>query len=177
MQIKHDSSVPEAIVGIAQTCLAHLDEEEGVLAATQDMLARLRVAVLAGEPRKLAEALHAQEPTARALIGIRQQRQQLCQEAAALMKVPADTISLSKLAGCCPPGLAKRLLDKRAPLRARAAEVDRLTRDIALLSHSFLDFLQRFFVEITGNGNCSGRYGPAGVRREPACGALLQAQG
>jgi hypothetical protein len=68
------------------------------------------------------------------------------------------------------------VLQRRQELHRLAADAEMLGGDIALFSHYFLDFLRRFFVQLTGGRN-SGRYGPEGLRRESVCGSLMQAQG
>jgi flagellar biosynthesis/type III secretory pathway chaperone len=158
-----------------QMCHAHLDQEEAVLESAAEVLRQVHAAVVEGQREKMAELLERQVAIARALDRVRQQRERFCQQAAAVLGTEAHPVTLRKLADQMPAILRERLLQRRQHLHRLAGEVERLGRDVALLSHYFLEFLQRFFMALTGGH--SGRYGREGIRQQPACGSFLRAQG
>jgi hypothetical protein len=165
-----------AVLRLIQLCDAHLDREEAHLETTREALREIYTAAVAGRPQELADVVQRREDTARGTAEMRGERQGFRTEAGAMLSIPAESVTLRTLAGHMPAALGQRLLQRRQKLLDLAHAVDHQARDIALLSHYFLEFLQRFFIELTG-GRKSGRYGPEGLRREPICGSLLQAQG
>jgi hypothetical protein len=161
---------------LAKLCLLHLDCEQALLAATEDVLRQVYAAAIEGNRPGMTLALKHQEGAEKALAELRQQRDSFRRQAGACLGIPAESVTLNGLAPYFRPEILTRLLEKRQCLQKKVTQVQRLGRDIALLSHYILDFLKRFFVDITGGMKC-GRYGREGLRHEPACGSLLQAKG
>jgi len=161
---------------LVQLCSAHLDREQAHLETTRELLRKVYAAALASKPQGLADLLERQKSTAEASAGIRAERERFRTEAGNLLGIATQAVTVREIARRLPAGIAQHLLERRRELHGLAVEVEGLGRDIALFSHYFLDFLRRFFIQLTG-GRGSGRYGPEGLRREPVCGSLLQAQG
>jgi hypothetical protein len=163
----------KGLMELAQRCLAQLDREETHLEDTRKVLGTAYAAAVSGQSQGMAQALERQ---AEAVAAMRREREAFRQEAGAWLNLPVHEVTLQKLARHLPSDIAQRLLQRRAQLRARCTEVQRLVGELALLSHYVLDFLKRFFIELTGGVKC-GRYGPEGLRQEPVYGSLLRAQG
>jgi hypothetical protein len=181
---------------LAKLCLLHLECEEALLAASADVLREVYAAAIEGNRQGMADAIQRQQGAETALAALRLERDSFRRQAGAHLGIPAQAITVNQLAlhfghrpaamGLGPNAdgrqpkagqeISSRLLQKRQSLQEKVAEVKRLGGDITLLSHYVLDFLKRFFVELTGGVKC-GRYGPEGLRHEPACGSLLQAKG
>jgi hypothetical protein len=161
---------------LVRLCSAHLDREQAHLETTREVLRKVYAAARASKPQELSDLLERQKNVAEATAGIRAERERFRAEAGCLMGIAVEAVTVGEIARRLPAGIAQHVLERRRQLQRLAGEVESLGRDVALFGHYFLDFLQRFFVQLTGGRN-SGRYGPEGRRREPVCGSLLQAQG
>jgi hypothetical protein len=169
---------PEAdgALQLARLCCAQLDREQAHLETARAVLRQVYAAALASKPQPLADLLARQKSVAQDAESVRAERARFRAQAAAVLGTSADTVTLREIARHLPAGIAQLVLQRRQELHRLSGEVQGIGRDIALFSHYFLDFLERFFIQLTGGRN-SGRYGPEGLRREAVCGSLLQAQG
>lgn len=178
MSTTQDQQELDSIAALGEQCLLHLERETAVMSTAGEMLEHLQTAVRASDPRKLAQALHAQESACRDILDMKQQRQSFREHAARTLQIPVQAVTLSRLGDVMSAETRNAMLEKRDALRSCVADVERRTREIALVSHYFLDFVQRFFAEITGTASAGSRYGPHGQpSTHAACGSLLQAQG
>jgi hypothetical protein len=161
---------------VAQLCLEHLDVEDAHWSSVVAVLRPLQQALTRGQWQALAESAPAQEEIAQQNERMRPLRQRLRERLAATMRVPADAVSLDQVVPKLLPSARQRVAEVRAHVRAQAAEAQSLSKACALLAHYHLEFLTRFFSELTG-GIEVGRYGREGTLRPAACGSIIQARG
>jgi hypothetical protein len=157
-------------------CLEHVAREEAQLDATLASLRAVREALLGSDRTALEGALERHRGTARDAEVTRLRRVAFQQEAAALLGVPADAVTLDLLVARLPAGAAGRLADARARLQQQADEARRLNDSNATLLYYCLDFLRRFFDGLIGHAH-DGRYGAAGTLAAAPCGSLINARG
>lgn len=165
---------------LAELGLKHLEREETLLEATLSALQRIRVALLAGDLEVLAETQRQHEELVRAGNVLRQERARFRQEAAQLLggtSSAGESVTLQTLAARLPGEAGEQLAQGRERLRRLAREVEHLNGSNVSLIYYCLDFLDRFFMEITGREPSGGRYGPSGTHQEAACGSILEARG
>lgn len=136
----------------------------------------MRAALLSHDQGALDEALTLHQGTVRRGEELRQQRDRFRQEIAHLLGIPAHEVTLSLLRAHLPEEASAAVAAAQARLQEQSAEVERLNRANAALMRSCLDFLQRFFGDLTGRP-AEGRYGPGGVLRETPSGSLIDARG
>lgn len=162
---------------LSLACLAHMQQEEAMLAETLESLRRVRAALRGGSIDSLKDALNRQARIAHASSELRERRAKLRREMAAALGVPPHGVTLKMLAARLPGEAGARLASCRDRLNAMATEVDRLNRANAALVGQSLDFLERFFIEITGGDRGGSGYSPAGATREPTLGSIIEARG
>jgi len=162
---------------LALACLAHMEQEEAMLGESLESLRQVRAALAEGDLSSLAAALDRQGHAVRAADELRRRRAELRQSLARAFRLPLASVTLHTLATVFPGDAADRLRRCRERLMAMAGEVDRLNRGNALLVRQFLDFLQRFFVAITGGSQTGGCYNTAGKLEQAECGSMIEMRG
>jgi hypothetical protein len=167
---------PPAEASLAELSLSHLKREEAVLTATLTALEENQRALRGGSLEALAAAAAQQAEATRSAEEMKAQRRHFRAQAAALLQVPPEDVTLSALAAHLPPHLAAQLWQSRQRLRQLAGAVDKLNTANAGLLYYCLDFLHRFFRELTGR-RATGRYGPGGKPEAAGCGPLLDFRG
>lgn len=162
---------------LSLACLAHMQQEEAMLAETLESLQQVRTALRGGSLDSLKDALDRQARIARASVELRDRRANLRRDMAVVLGVPPRSVTLTMLVAWLPGDAGARLASCRDRLNGMAAEVDRLNRANAALVGQSLDFLERFFIEITGGDRGGAGYSPAGATRAPALGSIIEARG
>jgi hypothetical protein len=172
------SPPPDAsLAAVSLAWLAHLQQEEALLAETLASLGAVRSALRGGDLESLHAALEQQARIADASSELLGRRARLRSELSYALGVPPDAVTLATLATAAPPDVAGHLRACRERLRGMSAEVDRLNRANAALAAQSLDFLQRFLSEITDTDSAGAVYGPSGSPHAPVAGALLEGRG
>lgn len=162
---------------LSLACLAHLQQEEAMLAETLDSLQEVRGALRGGGLEALRRALDRQARIAEASSELRARRAALRREMAGALGIAPRDVTLSRLAARLPADVATHLTGCRDRLNRMAAEVDRLNRANAALVGQSLEFLERFLTEITDGDSVGAGYGASGALRAPAIGSLIEARG
>ncbi len=162
--------------GLARLCLDHLALEEAHVRATLASLRTVRAALLANDQAALDDALMRHEGTVRRGEELRRARDGFRQEIGELLGLAPGEVNLSLLCSRLPADAGATLSARQEGLRRDAAEADHLNRSNAVLLHYCLDFLQRFFQDLTGRP-AEVRYGPAGALRDTPSGSLIDARG
>lgn len=162
---------------LSLACLAHMQQEEAMLAETLDSLRLVRAALRGGSLDSLKDALDRQARLAHASQELRERRARLRREMSAVLGIAPQSVTLKMLAARLPGDAGTRLASCRDRLSAMAAEVDHLNRANAALVGQSLDFLERFFIEITGGDRGGAGYSSAGATRAPALGSIIEARG
>lgn len=162
---------------VSLACLAHMQQEEAMLAETLDSLRQVRAALRGGNLDLLKEALDRQGRIARASGELRDRRTSLRREMSSLLGVAPREVTLRSLAARLPPDVAGHLTTCRERLSNMAAEVDHLNRANAALVGQSLDFLGRFLTEITDGDPGGEGYSANGVSRAPVLGSIIEARG
>ena len=148
-----------------------------MLAETLASLREIRAALRGGGMSALADALDRQARIARASQELNDRRAKLRRDMAAVLGVAPQQVTLGMLAARLPGEAGDRLARCRERLNDMATEIDRLnSANAALVGHS-LDFLERFFIEITGGDRGAAAYGPTGDTRQPAVRSIIEARG
>ncbi len=165
-----------AAAALTERCLDHLRLEELFRARATAVLRAVQEALNAGRWGALADLTPAQEQLAQESEQMRLAQRRLCDDAAAVLNLPSDGLTLERIGGRLPPPFAERLRRQRAETRARAQETQRLAQLCGVVARYHLDFIQRFFADLTGlaDGAC---YGPEGTLRPSTCRSLLEARG
>jgi hypothetical protein len=161
---------------LGHVCLEHLAQEEAQLDATLDALQGVRAAVLGCDPAALGAALAYQEKIAQLAEFLGERRSALRHYAATRLGLTPTSVTLETLSAHVPPLTASQIAAARVRLRRQAAEIDQLNRSNASLISYSLDFLQRFFDDLTGRPR-DGRYGPSGALQTASSGSLINARG
>jgi len=163
---------------VLQATLRHLALEEEFLAAALTVLQQARLALIQADSYALTQALDQQSEQAEASEVMQRKRQQFRQDAAALLDLPVESITLSVLASRLPAHARQPLADYHTRLRQLAAAVEEMSRGNAAILRSCLKFLQQVLAGLTGGAPRGGhRYGPAGLHQELGCGSLVSARG
>jgi hypothetical protein len=175
MRSTPENPPPPPDESLSLLCLEQLAREEAHLEAALAALQDVRAALLSKDHAALGVALVRHDATARAAAELTAHRDAFRQQAGAALGVPAESVTLDRLAERL-PGAAEPIAAARARLRQQAAEVERLNASNASLLYYCLDFLQRFFERLTGRPR-DGRYGPAGKLAAAAGDSLINARG
>lgn len=162
---------------LSLACLAHMQQEEAILAETLDSLRQVRTALREGNLDSLKSALERQGRIAQASAELREGRASLRQEMSTALGIPVQNVTLMVLAARLPGDVADHLASCRARLSNMAAEVDRLNRANAALVGQSLEFLERFFTEITDGDRGGAGYSSRGTARAPLLGSIIEARG
>lgn len=162
---------------LSLACLAHMQQEEAMLAETLESLQQIRSALLEGALDALKTALDRQSRLASASAELRQRRARLRREMSLALGISPEEVTLLGLAARLPRDVAVRLTDCRERLRAMTVEVDRLNRANAALVGQSLDFLERFLTEMTDGDRRGAGYSPTGATREAVLGSIFEARG
>ena len=174
----NDSNVVDsgAAAALAARCLDHLRVEEMFRARAVAVLHAVQQALSVGRWSALADLAPVQEQLGQESEQLGSARRRLCAEASAVLGVPAEELTLEQIARRLPEPDRARVLEQRGALRAGARETHRLAQVCSVVARYHLDFIQRFFAELTGraDGAC---YGPEGTLQPSACRSLLQARG
>jgi hypothetical protein len=165
------------VTTLSLACLAHMQQEEAMLAETLESLEQVRTALRGGGIDALKDALDRQTRIAHASAELRDRRAKLRRQMSAVLGVAPHVVTIKMLAARLPGEAGARLASCRDRLNEMAARVDRVNRANAALVGQSLDFLERFFIEITGGERDGTGYGPAGDTREPALGSIIEARG
>lgn len=157
--------------------LAHLQQEEALLAETVESLRQIRAALREGALDALKAALDRQARIANASVELRERRTSLRREVSTVLGLSARDVTLTSLAEYLPREVAAHMLACRDRLTGMAAEVDRLNSANAALVGQSLEFLERFLLEMTAGNQAGCRYSGNGTACEPLMGSLIEARG
>jgi transposase InsO family protein len=157
--------------------LDHVEREVAVLTLAAETSRQIRDAIGAGGMEGLTVALRLQDELARHNGDMRCQRQRWRNQVGAWLGIPSENVTLSSVASVLSGPAQRTLLDMRDRLRRQVQEVLRLNGANAFMVRAYLDVLQRFFLDLTGTGEASGRYAREGACPPPAYGSLLQVKG
>lgn len=157
--------------------LAHLQQEEALLAETLDSLRQVRAALREGALDALKAALDRQAHIAHASVELRERRAAMRREVSEVLGLAERDVTLASLADHLPRELALHVRACRDRLSEMAGEVDRLNRANAALVGQSLEFLERFLLEMTAGDNTGARYSGNGAACEPHMGSLIEARG
>jgi hypothetical protein len=171
-----ERSSPEILANMALVCLAHMDQEEMLLAQTRECLRRVREALLHDDAAAVAEALARQNHLAQTSEQIGATRGQLLQSVAAALDVPLSGVTLQLLAARVPGELSERLAACRVRVQRLAKEVDELNRGNAALIGYSLQFVHQLLIALTGGEAIGDRYGPVGKVPSMGCGSVVSTQ-
>lgn len=155
--------------------LDHLRQEQTHWTKVLAAMRAISAALAAGQWRVLAETA-VQENLLEENDRLRAARRRICAEAALALRIPVEALTLEQIAHAVATPTRQLLLELRSQLRSRAVEAQGLGRACALRAQFHVDFMQRFFAELTGMspGGCYSREGTL----QPAAGRpLLQARG
>jgi hypothetical protein len=167
---------PRSSEGLARLCLDHAADEQAQLEATLAFLQDVRAALLGKDHAALAGVLERHQATARQAAAMADRRAAFQREAADVLGVAPEAVTLDLLADRLPADAAGPVADARDRLRRMAAEVERLNTSNATLLYHCLDFFRRFFDRLTGCPR-DGRYGPEGKPAAATGGSLINARG
>jgi hypothetical protein len=167
---------PRSSEGLARLCLDHVAHEQAQLGAALALLNDVRAALLGRDHAALAGALARHRATAGGAEETTRRRADFQRQAADFLGVPPASVTLDLLAARLPADAAGHVADARARLRQLAADVERLNASNASLLYYCLDFLRRFFDQLTGRPR-DGRYGPAGTPAAAPAASLIDARG
>jgi hypothetical protein len=168
-------SPPTPGATLARLCLEHVAREEAQLGATRDAVGAIRDALLGKNQDALAAALERHEEAARRGEELNLRRDAFRRDVARKLGVPHESVTLDLLADRF-PDMAGAIAQSQARLRQLAAEVERLNHSNAALLSYCLDFLQRFFDQLTGTPRVR-RYGPSGALTASSIDSLINARG
>jgi hypothetical protein len=157
--------------------LVYLTQEEGFLTTTLESMKRVRAALIQNDLPGLTEALAGQDRAVQTGLDLRQGRGLLQEETAAALGIPAEELTLGRLAARSSGLPGERLALARDRLSQLARELDRTNRDNAIVVRFNLDFYEQMLVAITGGEPGGGGYGPQGNKRAAPCGSLIEARG
>jgi hypothetical protein len=166
-----------ATAELARLSAELIEREEAHLAAVLESLGAVAAGLRGNDAAALAATLQLQDSLAHAGLQVRQARQAFREAAAKALHVSPAAVTLEAVSRSLSPLESRRVLLARARLRSLTRAVEDRMRRIALLTHHYLDFLQKFFAQITGGQPQCDRYGPQGRLRPAACGSLLHARG
>jgi len=162
---------------LARLCLDQVHLEEAYLAEAKGTLVRMRASLLTSAPAGLAEVLQQEEACGRRGQAMGQQRRRFRRAVADRLGWRPEEVTLKKLVELVPADDRVLLMQARERIHTQVRELQQLTQANGVLILYFLDFVQRFFLELTGAGNNGERYSARGARQPAACGSLLQLQG
>lgn len=158
-------------------CRRRLGEEAAWLTRLSTTLAEVRVLLTAPAQESLEAAVRLQEELAHAASAIQIARQAWRAAVAARCGLSTQAARLSTTVEQLAPDVARELRPACARLHEQATRTAREQRILATIVRAHLEALHRFFLDLTGTGAASGRYGPAGTAAAPACGAFVRARG
>jgi hypothetical protein len=107
----------------------------------------------------------------------REQRRQWRADAGVRLRLSVDQISYATVAAALDEPARSALLAARDRVRHQAQLVARLLAANAFLARAYHGALQRFFLDLTGGGSDSGRYGREGSCAAPGFGSILHTEG
>lgn len=161
---------------LAQVCLEHLERERSHLETIKQLLDQTHTVLLSANPAGLAAVMQQQQQAAEATAKMRQDRASFRQDIARACAVIPATVTLPWLASILGEEMRQRLLQERQALEHMSAEVRQVLESNAAMMFFCLDFLQRFFADLSGT-QPSGCYGPVGALQEAPCGSIIEARG
>ncbi len=161
---------------LARVCLEQLERERSHLETIKQLLDQTHATLLSADPGGLAVVMQQQQQAAEATAKMRQDRASFRQEIARAWAVLPATVTLPWLANVLGEEMGQRLLQERQALQHLSAEVRKVLESNAALMFFCLDFLQRFFADLSGS-QPSGCYGPVGALQEAPCGSIIEARG
>jgi hypothetical protein len=162
---------------LTRLCLELVEREEAHLAAVLESLDEVATGLRGNDAAALAASLQRQDSVVQAGLQVRQARHTFRESAARSLQTTPAAITLERVSRNLSAVEARRVLQARDRLRRLTREVEDRMRRNALLTHYYLEFLQKFFAQITGGQAQCDRYGPQGKLRPAACGFLLHARG
>jgi FlgN protein len=157
--------------------LAHIAKEFALLKAIVDASRQIRAAIDNGGGEALAAALHVQNELIPRATDMSAQRQLWREDAGASLGMAPASVTLATVAAALGGAAQTTLVSARDRLRQQVQEVARMNRASAFLVRTYLETLQRFFLDLTGSGEASGRYSRGGACPPPTYGSLLHTRG
>lgn len=169
------SQQTEELTKIATQTLEHLATEQEALEAILDCVGRVRTALLERDDTSLDEAVESMQTLQKRQAELRTVREHLQSQAASLLEVAPQTLSLSLLIKRLPPYLAQALSDQQRTLRSLVRDVNRLNRgNMMLISNSAQ--LTRHVMEVLTGKPIVQRYGKDGQLDSQESLPLFQAE-
>jgi hypothetical protein len=155
----------------------HVELEFAWLTAIADASRQIRAAIDNGGAEAFAAALRLQRELIRRASDMSVQRQRWREDVGACLAIAPASVTLSEVAAALGGAAQTALHEARDRLRQQVQEVARMNRASAFLVRMHLETLQRFFLDLTGSGEASGRYSRAGACPPPTYGSLLHTRG
>lgn len=166
-----------AAAGLEAMCRRRLSEESAFLDRLDASLVAIRGLLSTPGPETIPTALRLQAELARCAEAAQAARLAWRAEIATLLGLAAQSVRLSAAVERLPSAAARELRPACDRLRERVTRTTREQRVVAAIVCAHREALQRFFLDLTGAGAASGRYGPAGVVPVSACGTFVRARG
>jgi hypothetical protein len=157
--------------------LAHVAKEYALLKAIGDASRQIRAAIDNGGGEALAAALHVQNELIGSATDMSEQRQLWREEIGNCLGIAPTNVTLSVVGAALGGTAQTSLIAARDRLRQQVQEIAKMNRASAFLVRTHLETLRRFFLDLTGSGEASGRYSRGGACPPPMYGSLLQTRG
>jgi flagellar biosynthesis/type III secretory pathway chaperone len=150
-----------SLTDIGNQTLEHLAAEQHGLQAILDCIERIRTALLARDDASLEDALRNMPPLQERQSELRQVRERLQAESAALLNIQPETLTLSLFIKRLPAELAQSLTERQQALRSLVREVNRLNHGNMMLISTSVK-LTRDVMEVLTGKPIAQRYGKDG---------------
>lgn len=170
------SPLPEPTDRLRQQIQEQMQREGLTLQNIQSALEQIQEALASGAPNLMAQIIEKQEENARQIENNQKIRERFCQEMSDSLQIASESITFSGLLEQIPLAQRKELLEMHRKLREQAENVEKLFNSNAILIFSGLDFLHRFFRDLSG-GQESERYGADGKSGKSLAATLFELQG
>jgi hypothetical protein len=145
------------------------------LRALLNELRQTRADLMSRDHHRLQAALQRQQSLPEARRQLDEERAAFRRHAATALRLDPGTLTLQRLAELLAEPQRAQLAAACVRLQKLVVEANRLNQNNAALLYYCLEFLNRFFADLTGGGSAS--YTQAGRQSSAAAGKLLEARG
>ena len=160
---------------VAALCIAHLEEEERLLAGVLPILRAMEDAISQKRAEPLIDLMQRHQEALRLLDGISQRRRMWREEIAQHWQVAVSEVRLSRIvASLSQPNDAQVRLTR---VQSLATEVVAINHRLSIYLHIHLDAFQHLLRGLTGTPSSSGRYGRHGQAEACDYRPLIQIDG
>lgn len=160
---------------IAAFCIAHLEEEERLLADVLPILRSMEAAIAEKRAESLLDLVQRHQEVLRMLDGMSQRRRVWREQIARHRQVAASEVRLSVIVASLPErDDAQQRLTR---VQSLATEVVAINHRLSIYLHIHLDAFQHLLRGLTGTPTSSGRYGRHGQAEASDYRPLIQIDG